>query len=139
MIVIHNQFMKKFALAFVVICVGCGGSGGGSSSPTGPSPFAGNYNGQFNAPGFDDGSMQLSIASNGTITGLVFSNALSESGTLAGRVATDGVSSINATFPSYGTGNIHSTVTLTNNVFNGTGTESWKGSNHAITYSLQAQ
>ncbi|HLK17059.1 MAG TPA: hypothetical protein VKT78_19800 [Fimbriimonadaceae bacterium] len=88
---------------------GCGGSGGSST----PSPFAGTWVGTWNAPSIpDSGTTNVTIDTNGQITGSTHDNNSGTNGTFTGSITNAGALSATVSYP----GTANSSVTGTGSI-----------------------
>jgi|GEM_PF-6339218 len=97
-----------------LLLAGCGGSGGSNSGNTTASPFAGSYIGSFVSNNGDQGPNNITISSNGNISGSVVDNTQSNlTGTISGNVSNAGAASWMVTYSNGTTfsGNGNFTVT----------------------------
>ena len=92
-------FMKygfyTLAALFVVVVAGCGGNG---SSPSQPSPYNGNYTGNWTSSSGDIGSAQMDIAQSGSFTGTIDDTTASMTGTLKGSITNSGNMNVTVSF-----------------------------------------
>ena len=89
--------MSIFALA------GCGGGGGNdnnSSTPTN-SPFVGNYIGTFNTTNPQSGTLNVTVATNGMLTGSGHNNTVGQNETISGSITNVGAVNVNFTYPTF--------------------------------------
>ncbi len=90
--------MRKLLLGLVVclsLC-GCGGGGGGNTTP---SPFAGTWLGPWSDTNSQSGTLSITVAANGAMTGTIVNNTLGTNGTTAGTVSNGGNLSATYTYP----------------------------------------
>ncbi len=99
-------------LAFAV--TGCGGGGGGSSTPATSSPFAGNYVGTFSTSNSQSGTLNVTVATNGTLTGSGHNNTIGQDETASGSVTNAGAANVTFTYPSF-SASVSGTVAFASN------------------------
>lgn len=87
----NGRFRLLSGAALALACLslfGCGG--GGHSSHTTTSPFAGNWSGTYSSSG-ESGTASVVIAADGSYTGGGFDNTANENYTVQGAITTAGV------------------------------------------------
>lgn len=95
--------MKRALLfACCVALIGCGGSGGGSG---GSSTLAGNWLGEWDGknspPPGDNGVLNITIESDGDVTGTSHNEGTGEAGAVSGEVDADGNVDLVIDYPSH--------------------------------------
>jgi hypothetical protein len=119
--------MKAISLAAVLaFCAlpiaGCGGGTSSPSSSTTASPYAGSYAGTFTATsetlGTQTGSGNVTVANDGTFSGNLTDSSPSQTGTISGTIASNGLVNLTLT---YANQTIKLEGTLTGNNMNLTG------------------
>lgn len=93
---------KWFGTACIVMALWMlAGCGGGSSTP---SPFAGTWSGTFTSPAngnisAQNGTVQVTIATNGATTGIVDNLTTNANATVSGSIANTGTANFTYTYP----------------------------------------
>ncbi len=97
-----KNHIKKYACAvlvaafFALILAGCGGGGGGSSSP-----WMGRWTGTWgDIDNGDSGTADITIASDGDMTGTVVNDTQSKTATITGHISTNGAATYTWSYPS---------------------------------------
>jgi len=104
-----SVIMALLSLLFVVM--GCGG-GGGSDNST-PSPFAGRWRGNWNSAALSqNGTADVTIATNGALTGTIHNNQSGSNGTVSGSISNSGQVSGTAQYPGQQATSISGTMTI---------------------------
>ena len=116
--------LGAFALA------GCGGGGGNdNSSPTTTnSPFAGTYVGTFRTTNPQSGTLNVTVASNGTLTGSGHNDTIGQNETISGSVTNAGATSVTFTYPTFSASANGTVAVASNGHLDGTLTQSSGGS-----------
>ncbi len=145
-----------FIIFAVVIVSGCGGGGSSSSPATTPtptptpsasptptpsptpsqSPFTGSFVGIFNTTNPQSGTLNVTVGTDGTLTGSGHNNTTLQNFTISGTVSNTGSTNITFTYPSF-TASASGTVAFSNSTtVLGTLTQSSGGS---VTISIVKQ
>lgn len=98
------------SLCFLVmlVLVGCGGSGGGSSTKQEVERFQGTYGGTWTSNNSQNGTSAIAIAPNGSFSGSIHNNTFNLDGSIEGQITGDG--------------SFEGSIAIDNNVFEGNGT-----------------
>ncbi|MGI4790061.1 MAG: hypothetical protein ACRYFS_14565 [Janthinobacterium lividum] len=130
---LFNRQMTTAAIGASLIALflaGCGGGGGNDSTPTVAtnSPFAGTYIGTFTTTNPQSGTLNVTVATNGTLTGSGENTTVNEAETISGTVANSGSASVTFVYPTF-TATASGTVAFSSNGhLDGTLTQSTGGS-----------
>jgi len=114
----------------IPLIAGCGGGGGtDNSSPAQTnSPFAGNYVGTFNTTNPQSGTLNVTVGSNGTLTGTGHNNTTGQDETISGSVTNVGTGSVTFTYPTFSASASGTVAFASNGHLDGTLTQSSGGS-----------
>lgn len=115
-----------FGLLALLALAGCGG---GDDTTAAPSRFGGRWAGTWTGA-TQSGTLDVTVAQNGTITGSVVNNTLRINGTVAGNVNSADFVTSTYTYPGAAPVHVDGTVSLQpNGHWSGTGTEVQSGTN----------
>lgn len=122
-------------LVLALVLAGCGGSGGSST----PSPFAGTWDGPF-PPGGDQGTLSLTIGTDGTTNGTSVDQTYNLTGTIRGSISNTGVFSGTVQYPGYQAASLNGVLSITaGGQLTGNYTESLQGQQVNGTITLTKQ
>lgn len=103
-------------LTLTAALTGCGGGGSGPSSTAAiASPFAGRWAGSWNDAGGDYGTLELTVGTDGKLSGSVFDQAAGMQATVSGSVAAAGHFQATETYPGIAPIALSGTVSLSTN------------------------
>ncbi len=113
-----------------VVLAGCGGGGGNNDSSSTPtnSPFAGNYVGTFNTTNPQSGTLNVTVATNGTLTGSGHNNTSGQDETVSGSINNAGTVNVTFTYPTFSASASGIVAATSNGHIAGTLTQSGGGS-----------
>ena len=109
---------------------GCGGGGGNDNSSSTPtnSPFAGSYIGTFNTTNPQSGTLNVTVATNGTLTGSGHNNTVGQDETISGTITNVGAVNVTFTYPTFSASASGTVAVASNGHLAGTFTQSGGGS-----------
>jgi hypothetical protein len=87
----------KWLLGLLLVVAGCGGGG---NSAVIANPFAGTWLGPWQTPA-EDGTMNVTVGTNGQLTGTSHHNQLNLSGTISGSVNNSGGFATTTVYPGF--------------------------------------
>jgi len=97
-------------LSLIFVVFGCGGGGSDNSTP---SPFAGRWLGNWNSAALSqNGTADVTIATNGALTGTIHNNQSGSNGTESGSISNAGQVSGTAQYPGQQATSISGTMTI---------------------------
>ena len=110
------------------------GCGGGSSNNNGSapvitnSPFAGTYIGTFSTTNPQSGTLNVTVGTNGTLTGSGQNTTIGQAETISGSISNSGATSVTFTYPSFSASASGTVAVAANGHLDGTLTQSSGGS-----------
>lgn len=130
--------MKRYtAFVALVACIGCAGGGGSSSAP---SQFAGTWSGTWTSPTLgQNGTTNLTVGTNGLVTGTMFNQQTGDTGTLTGLIRSTGQTTANGQYPGEPQFFLSGTVTKAGTNMTGNLTQTAPGFTGAVTVDLDLQ
>lgn len=105
---IMRPMRRAYLCLLALTIISCGGGGGGAASP-----FAGNFIGTWDAPGIpDNGTANVTVATNGTLNGSVHDNGTNANGVVSGTIANNGTVNGAVQYPGQQPSSLVGTLTL---------------------------
>ena len=126
----RNIILGVILALSVTVITGCGGGGGSNdNSPAATnSPFAGSYLGTFSTTNPQSGTLNVTVGSNGTLTGTGHNNTAGQDETISGSVTNAGTGSVTFTYPTFSASASGTVAFASNGHLVGTLTQSSGGS-----------
>jgi ABC-type oligopeptide transport system substrate-binding subunit len=126
----HLTIAVGVASLTALALAGCGGSGSNdnNSPATTNSLFAGTYVGTFNTTNPQSGTVNVTVGSNGTLTGSGHNSTTGQDETISGSVTNAGTLSITFTYPTLSASASGTVAVASNGHLDGTLTQSTGGS-----------
>ncbi|RYG28767.1 hypothetical protein EON81_27945 [bacterium] len=131
----RNLFLSMAATSALVVAQGCGGGGGGGTGITN-STYAGSFAGNFDAGEAGNGTVSVTVATDGTVNGSLHSVTSGTNGTLQGTVQNNGHFTGTSKYPGQSASTLSGTLVRTGSGITGNLTQVFEGDSFGVSFTL---